>query len=103
VTECENARDEAASKYVLDMTGAYGPLAMKFDYKKGWDGAREWFKQRMHWQSKTIHKQTEAIARLRTAIANVLCNPEGKACFEGSDADRAEIDNAMAEVKEMLK
>ena len=32
---------------------------------------------------------------LRQAVLDVLCDPEGRACFHGSDADRAVIDAAM--------
>ena len=35
--------------------------------------------------------------RLRKAVLNVLCDPEGKACFSGSPGDRAVIDVAMQE------
>ena len=34
---------------------------------------------------------------LRRAVLDVLCDPEGKACFHGTDADRAAIDAAMKE------
>jgi hypothetical protein len=34
---------------------------------------------------------------LRQAVLNVLCDPEGRACFYGLDADRAVIDAAMKE------
>ena len=34
---------------------------------------------------------------LRQAVLDVLCDPEGKACFRGSNADRAAIDSAMKE------
>ena len=32
---------------------------------------------------------------LQDACQKVLCNPEGKACFKGSDADRKIIDDAL--------
>jgi hypothetical protein len=34
---------------------------------------------------------------LRRAVLDVLCDPEGEACFYGTDADRAAIDSAMKE------
>lgn len=34
---------------------------------------------------------------LRQVVLDVLCDPDGKACFRGSDADRAAIDAAMKE------
>jgi hypothetical protein len=36
---------------------------------------------------------------LRKAVLDVLCDHEGKACFVGSDGDRALIDAAMKEGK----
>jgi hypothetical protein len=41
---------------------------------------------------------TDENAKLRKALermATVLCDPEGKCCIDGSDADRAVIDLAM--------
>lgn len=37
------------------------------------------------------------LGKLRQAVLDVLCDPEGKACFAGSDGDRAAIDAAMKE------
>jgi hypothetical protein len=47
---------------------------------------------------KKLVERDEENVKLRGALesmAMVLCNPEGKCCIDGSDADRAVIDLAM--------
>lgn len=44
-----------------------------------------------------LAKERARHTALRKAVFDVLCDPEGKACFHGTDADRAAIDAAMKE------
>ncbi len=47
--------------------------------------------------------QSALVERLVGVIQSVLCDPEGKACFDGSDADRAVIDEALANLPERFR
>ena len=38
----------------------------------------------------------EAAQQALEALESVLCDPEGKCCIDGSDADRAVVDKALA-------
>ena len=46
-------------------------------------------------QDTNKHHQQEPV----TALESVLCDPSGKCCIEGSDADRAIVDGALAALK----
>ena len=37
------------------------------------------------------------------ALESVLCDPEGKCCIDGSDADRAVVDKALAALRAALE
>ena len=50
-------------------------------------------------EHQALEAEKEKSAKLVEACLAVLCDPEGKACFEGSDGDRAVIDDALAEYK----
>ena len=56
-----------------------------------------------YWQSRAEKSEAEIATErarhnaLRQAVLDVLCDPEGRACFHGSNADRAAIDAAMKE------
>jgi hypothetical protein len=78
-----------------------------------WVGYAEWLEaenailqnnnEALNKDDKTLKDHIELLEsdgdKLREALesmAMVLCNPEGKCCIDGTDADRAVIDLAMA-------
>lgn len=43
----------------------------------------------------------DQINTIRGALEAVLCDPEGKCCIDGSDADRAEVDKALTALAQL--